>query len=383
MPSLDVSQVFFDSLADARIVVCCGAGGVGKTTLSAALGVWGAMKGRKTVVLTIDPARRLADALGLSALDHEPRRVAESVFDGIGHPPPGELWAMMLDTKHTFDRLVSRFAPTPEMRSRILNNRYYRHLSASLAGSHEYMAMEKLHEIHNEDRFDLIVLDTPPTRSALDFLEAPRRLSNLFADNLFWKLVRPYLRTGLFGLKMFTFFASPIYKAVGRVLGTAVIEDLLDFFRLGDDLFFDGFRKRAEAIHAVLSGPTARFMAVASPTETPMREARFFHEKLADSGMPFGGFIINRVHPTYPEPAGPLPDDAPSGVSEALMERLAANLRDLQTLGRADAAAIEGLKASVGAEVPIIEIPRFEEDVHDIRGLMRVYGDLAGSVRLR
>ena len=378
MPSSDVSRVFFDSLADARIVVCCGAGGVGKTTLSAALGLWGAMEGRKTVVLTIDPARRLADALGLSALDHEPRRVAESVFDGIGPPPPGELWAMMLDTKHTFDRLVSRFAPTPEMRSRILNNRYYRHLSASLAGSHEYMAMEKLHEIHGEDRFDLIVLDTPPTRSALDFLDAPRRLSNLFADNLFWKLVRPYVRTGLFGLKMFAFFASPIYKAVGRVLGTAVIEDLLDFFQLGDDLFFDGFRKRAEAIHAVLSGPSARFVAVASPTETPMREARFFHEKLVDSEMPFGGFIINRVNPIYPEPAGPLPADPAPGVSKGLLERLAANLRDLQTLGRADAAAIEALKASVGPEVPIIEIPRFEEDVHDIGGLMRVYGHYWG-----
>ena len=316
MSSTDASRAFFDSLAEARIVVCCGAGGVGKTTLSAALGLWGAMEGRKTLVLTIDPARRLADALMLSALDHEPRRVDESVFDGVGKPP-GELWAMMLDTKHTFDRLISRFAPTPEMRRRILNNRYYQHLSASLAGSHEYMAMEKLHEIHNEDRFDLIVLDTPPTRSALDFLDAPRRLADLFADNLFWKLVRPYVRTGLFGLKMIAFFASPIHKAVSRVMGTTVIEELLDFFRLGDDLFFDGFRKRAEAIYAVLSGPTARFVAVASPMETPVREARFFYEKLAESGMPFAGFIINRVHPIYPEPAGPLSEDLPPGLSKA------------------------------------------------------------------
>lgn len=360
----------------ARIVAVCGSGGVGKTTLSAAVGLYGALSGRKTLVLTIDPAKRLADAMGLSALDHDPRLIPNDAFAQAGINPPGELWAMMLDTRHTLDRLIGRCAPSPDMAEKIFENRYYRHIATSLAGSHEYMAVEKLYELHAEGRYDLIVLDTPPSRSALDFLDAPRRLSNLLGDNLFWNLVRPYVRTGLFGFKMFSLFASPVTKSMGRIMGTQVVEDLLDFFRLGDDVFFEGFRKRGEAILEVLSGPETVFLAAASPLAAPMREAVFFQQKLVESDMPFGGFIVNRVHPEYPAMPSAVRSDPPAGISRTLMKKLSANYNEFRRLGESDAAAIRGLSAEARAETPVLRIPHFNKEVNDLEGLMRICGCL-------
>lgn len=357
-----------------RIVACCGSGGVGKTTISAALGMYGAMSGRKTLVLTIDPAKRLADSLGIGAFKHEAQKIGEDVFADLGIRPTGELHAMMLDTKRTFDRLIERYAVSDRMRENILKNRYYQHLSGTLSGSHEYMAMEKLHEIYKENLYDLIILDTPPSRSAFEFLEAPERLSNLLGNNMFRNILKPYIRAGNFRFKMLSFFTSPAQKMIRNILGFQVMEDIFNFFQLGNDLLFDGFQERAEAVRKILSGPDALFFAIAGPMKSPMKEAVYFHDKLKEHGMPFGGFIINRVHPVYPADVASEPD----GSDPELMEKIRANFENFRKLGESDEQAIRALEEHIGPETQVKRIPCLDSDVYDFSGLLKVYDFLIG-----
>ncbi|MFW5640221.1 MAG: ArsA family ATPase [Thermodesulfobacteriota bacterium] len=363
----------FDRIRHSQILICCGSGGVGKTTVSATLGLFGAMIGRKTLVLTIDPAKRLADSLGLGPLQHEEQRVPKEKFEAVGLKPRGELYAMMLDTKRAFDRIVERHAASPAMRDRFFNNRYYQNLSGRLAGSHEYMAMEKLHEIHERGEYDLIVLDTPPSRRALDFLDAPQRLSNLLGDSMLWKLMKPYVKTGFWGLKMMGALTFPVQKVIGNLMGTQVFEDIQDFFKLGDDVFFEGFRRRAQAVRQLIAGPEVLFLAVTGPMHAPMREVRHLFETIQSNDMAFGGFIVNRVHLFHSEDVGREALIEQIDLDSELADRLLRNYERFQKLAQSDREMVQELRKTAGPEAMIQEVPYFETDVYDFSGLVRVY----------
>ncbi|MEW1550217.1 ArsA family ATPase [Streptomyces tsukubensis] len=275
-----------------RIIVCCGAGGVGKTTTAAALGVRAAERGRRVVVLTIDPARRLAQSLGIDSLDNTPRRVKGIERDGTG--PAGELHAMMLDMKRTFDEIVEAHADAERARA-ILENPFYQSLSAGFAGTQEYMAMEKLGQLRARDEWDLIVVDTPPSRSALDFLDAPKRLGS-FLDGKFIKLlVTPAKMGGRAGMKFLNVGMSMMTGTLGKLLGGQLLRDVQTFVTAMDTMF-GGFRTRADATYRLLQAPGTAFLVVAAPERDALREAAYFVERLAEEEMPLAGLVLNRVH---------------------------------------------------------------------------------------
>ena len=270
-----------------RIIVCCGSGGVGKTTTAAALGVRAAERGRKAVVLTIDPARRLAQSMGIDSLDNTPRRVK-------GVEGPGELHAMMLDMKRTFDEIVEAHAD-PDRARAILENPFYQSLSAGFAGTQEYMAMEKLGQLRARDDWDLIIVDTPPSRSALDFLDAPKRLGS-FLDGKFIKLLMaPAKMGGRAGMKFLNVGMSMMTGTLGKLLGGQLLRDVQTFVAAMDTMF-GGFRTRADATYRLLQAPGTAFLVVAAPERDALREAAYFVERLAAEGMPLAGLVLNRVH---------------------------------------------------------------------------------------
>ncbi|GGY43652.1 ArsA family ATPase [Streptomyces omiyaensis] len=287
VPFLDIDPVLDDR--GTRIIVCCGAGGVGKTTTAAALGVRAAERGRRVVVLTIDPARRLAQSMGIDALDNTPRRV-----DGIKGSDGGELHAMMLDMKRTFDEIVEAHADPARARA-ILENPFYQSLSAGFAGTQEYMAMEKLGQLRARDEWDLIVVDTPPSRSALDFLDAPKRLGS-FLDGKFIKLLMaPAKVGGRAGMKFLNVGMSMMTGTLGKLLGGQFLGDVQTFVAAMDTMF-GGFRTRADATYRLLQAPGTAFLVVAAPERDALREAAYFVERLAAEGMPLAGLVLNRVH---------------------------------------------------------------------------------------
>ncbi|MFJ9540916.1 ArsA family ATPase [Streptomyces sp. NPDC101225] len=270
-----------------RIVVCCGSGGVGKTTTAAALGLRAAERGRKVVVLTIDPARRLAQSMGIDSLDNTPRRVKGA--DGAG-----ELHAMMLDMKRTFDEIVEAHAD-PERAATILSNPFYQSLSAGFAGTQEYMAMEKLGQLRARDEWDLIVVDTPPSRSALDFLDAPKRLGSFLDGRLIRLLTAPAKLGGRAGMKFLNVGMSMMTGTLGKLLGGQLLKDVQTFVAAMDTTF-GGFRTRADATYKLLQAPGTAFLVVAAPERDALREAAYFVERLAAEEMPLAGLVLNRVH---------------------------------------------------------------------------------------
>src|SRR5919109_1456780 len=289
-----------------RIVVCAGAGGVGKTTTAAAIAVGMAERGLKVAVVTIDPAKRLADALGLEQLGNEPRRVDPARFGGL--QVRGELWALMLDSKRTFDALIERLAPDPATAQDVLSNRIYQQLSNSVAGSQEFTAIAKLYELDQDGDFDLLVLDTPPSPNALDFLDAPGRLTRFFQG----RAIKMFLRPGtLLGRG-----TGVVFGLLERLTGVDLLHDLSVFFRaLGG--MIDGFTERAARVGLLLSDPGTTFLIVTSPRHDPVEEAIFFHGKLRDADMPFGGLVVNRLH-RVPDGDGALPPE----LSEELAHRV-------------------------------------------------------------
>ncbi|MFJ6294651.1 ArsA-related P-loop ATPase [Streptomyces griseoviridis] len=284
---LDVDPLIDDP--QTRIVVCCGSGGVGKTTTAAALGLRAAERGRKVVVLTIDPARRLAQSMGIDSLDNIPRRV-KGIYDTAG----GELHAMMLDMKRTFDEIVEAHADQ-ERAAAILSNPFYQSLSAGFAGTQEYMAMEKLGQLRARDAWDLIVVDTPPSRSALDFLDAPKRLGSFLDGKLIRVLLAPAKVGGRAGMKFLNVGMSMMTGALGKVLGGQLLKDVQTFIAAMDSMF-GGFRTRADATYKLLQAPGTAFLVVAAPERDALREAAYFVERLAAERMPFAGLVLNRVH---------------------------------------------------------------------------------------
>ncbi|MDX3314610.1 ArsA family ATPase [Streptomyces sp. NPDC054884] len=284
-PVLDLDPLLDDPAT--RIVVCCGSGGVGKTTTAAALGLRAAERGRKVVVLTIDPARRLAQSMGIDSLDNTPRRVK-------GVEGDGELHAMMLDMKRTFDEIVEAHAD-PDRAAAILGNPFYQSLSAGFAGTQEYMAMEKLGQLRARDEWDLIVVDTPPSRSALDFLDAPKRLGSFLDGKLIRVLLAPAKVGGRAGMKFLNVGMSMMTGALGKLLGGQLLKDVQTFVAAMDSMF-GGFRTRADATYKLLQAPGTAFLVVAAPERDALREAAYFVERLAAEDMPLAGLVLNRVH---------------------------------------------------------------------------------------
>ena len=352
------------------VVVCCGSGGVGKTTTAAALAVEGARQGRRACVVTIDPAKRLADALGLDALTNE-----AALVEGDW---PGELWALMLDTKTTFDDLVRRHAATPEQAASILRNRLYRNIAGALSGTQEYMAMEKLHELHDEGRFDLIVVDTPPTRNALDFLDAPRRLTRFLDNRLFRLLVTP---TRAY-IKAMNVATQAFLRTVSRVVGSEVVSDAIAFFQAFEGME-EGFRRRAQRMQALLAGGEAAFVLVASPRRDAVAEARFFAGKLAESGIGVDALVVNRLHPRFgaggqmSEEAAQLRARAQSLAGTPLAP-LYANVADFRQVAEREESHFADLAERV-APAPVVRVPFLDDDVHDLDGLARLGSYLFAS----
>jgi anion-transporting ArsA/GET3 family ATPase len=369
------------AVARRHIIVCTGSGGVGKTTTAATLAVAAARLGRRTIVVTIDPARRLAQSMGLDALDGTPRPV--EAVEGLD--------AMMLDMKRTFDEVVDRHAQDPGRAARIKGNRFYQQLSDTLAGTQEYMAMEKLYDLHHTGAYDCIVVDTPPTRNALDFLDAPRRMTD-FLDGRFLKM---FLSTGVSAGRavgrVAAFGTGVFMKAASRITGAGALDDLAEFFQSFDGMY-EGFKQRSQAVHRLLASEDTAFVVVASPEPGALREARYFVERLAKEGMPLAGLVVNRVagplSPALEDLLRDLAEDAgPAGRRAAALaggdddDRAVAGLLDLA--GRHAAARARQQRtiadALRGVDVrTVLEVPLMAADVHDLDGLDEVAAHLVG-----
>jgi len=274
-----------------QVVICCGSGGVGKTTVSAALALKWALDGARVAVLTIDPARRLADSLGVGTLDNEPRRVPLERLDQFVPGASGSLDAMMLDVKSTFDQMVARLARTPENAERILAHRYYRFASTRLGGSHEYMAMERLYTLCDQGEYDVVVLDTPPTRHALDFLRAPERMAGLMDQGVLRWLVMPATKGGWRAIELGSEMVS---KALKRLLGRGTVGEIADFFDVFRDLW-EGFRERSERVDALLSSEQTRFYLVTTTALGVRSDVQYFLEVFSERNLPLAGLVLNRV----------------------------------------------------------------------------------------
>jgi anion-transporting ArsA/GET3 family ATPase len=359
-----------DILEGHEICICAGSGGVGKTTTAAAIATGMAARGLKVCVLTIDPAKRLADSLGLEQLGNEAKRVDPSLFEAQGIEMKGELWGMMLDAKATFDELVRRHAPDEETRDRVLSNRIYEQISNALAGSQEYMAMEKLFELHSEGRFDLLVLDTPPSRDALDFLDAPRRLTQFIEGRSMRIFIKP---TGI-GMRIAGRGASVLFGILKRLLGFDLLADLSEFFTAFSGMV-EGFQERAKRVNELLADPATSFLVVCGPQGEPISEAVYFHRKLVEAKLPFGGVIVNKVHCSA-NYLGGNGEDLRGALAELLDDknlgdRVAANVADYQALAARDAANIDHLAAELRTQ-SVIRVPYLDEDVHDLAGLAEI-----------
>jgi anion-transporting ArsA/GET3 family ATPase len=365
-----------------KVCICAGSGGVGKTTTSAAIAAGMAARGKKVAVLTIDPAKRLADSLGLPELGNVEQQVDPALFDELGvDTGGGELWAMQLDAKETFDDVVRKHAPDEETRERILDNRIYEQISNALAGSQEYMAMEKLFEIHAEGRYDLLVLDTPPSRNALDFLEAPRRLTQFIEGKALQVFIKP---AGL-GMKVFGRGTSVGLSVLKRITGMELLEDLQEFFQAMSGMA-SGFRERARRVNELLGSKDTSFLVVCGPQGEPTEEAVYFHRKLVEAKLPFGAVIVNKVHPmpkakpekntalAVAEALGeepPKPGADPGGSDPNLTPRVLTTFAEYRTLAERDAKNIKRLASEMKAR-RVIQVPYLDEDVHDLAGLLEL-----------
>ncbi len=357
-----------------RVCVCGGAGGVGKTTTSAAIALGMAAAGAKVAVVSIDPAKRLANALGLEELANDPRRVAPERLATAGLELRGELWAMMLDPQRTFDELIDRIAPDETRAAEIKANRVYRELSTAVSGSQEFTAIAKLHELDRQGDFDLLVLDTPPSRNALDFLEAPGRLTSFLEG----RALKAFLRPTGFGMRVLGAGAMPLLGGLRRITGVDLLADLSTFFGLLGDMT-DDFSRRASQVEQMLEASTTAFLLVTSAQREPIDEAIWFRRTLEQSGLPFAGFVVNRVHHD-------LLDHEPGDVAAALEDeldpdlarRVAESFSAYHLLARRDERNIARLTAELPGQ-PLLLVPHFDDDVHDIAGLLRLHRYLFAS----
>ncbi|MBO0714022.1 MAG: ArsA family ATPase [Acidimicrobiales bacterium] len=385
-----------DQLLSAKeIVVSCGPGGVGKTTIAAAAGAMAAVHlGGRVLVLTVDPARRLASALGLAGPDgigNVEMKVPDEAFDQAGISPRGQLWAAQLDTKQSWDALVRRHAPDLETAARILANPLYRNVAGRFVHSHEYIAMERLYEIHRQGDYDLIVVDTPPSRHALDLLEAPGKMAEFFSSRLLRLLVAPY-RSRLMNLA-----TRPFYQVADRILGSQFLEEIAEFFSLFQSMY-EGFVERADAVTRLLHDRRTAFMAVTTLEPTPLRETEKLASALADRGYHLGALVLNRALPTYlRDPAAVAVAERLAARSKEVAEQLAPGVGQTKEVQRVIAEVAESFlnfnlvaqrEAEQQGELEVTAgvvsmAPHFATDIHDLCGLLRLGATLWGAPRLR
>lgn len=361
-----------DVLRRHRVVICAGSGGVGKTTTAASLAVRGALSGRRTMVLTIDPAKRLANALGMHTLGS----VSTSIGgDGV---PEGMLSAMVLDQKGAWDELVERHAPSPEIRDRILANHFYQHLSQNFAGSQEYMAIEQLCELHASGAYDLIVVDTPPTRHALDFLEAPQRIADFLDRSVVKWFVRPYFSAGWATLRFVNRTVGFLFRRLEDATGISALVEVSDFFTSMSGLF-EEFEPRVRRVYQLLRSPDTAFVLVATPEEQVLSEAEYFCRKVHDLGMSLRAVVFNRTHREMSRARRSVKRDEVVRVMQrlvgraAIAERLAENFSRYEALGRGDGLRMEAFRRLLHKHVAVAEVPNFNADVHSLADLQAMH----------
>lgn len=364
-------QTFADVVTDSRIIVCCGSGGVGKTTTAAAIARQAAASGRRVVLITIDPAKRLADALGLSHLTNDPSPIALP-----GADPHGELWAMMLDARATFDDVIRQQARSEDQVRRILDNPFYNNIASRLSGSQEYMAAEKLYELFNDSRFDLVVVDTPPTREALDFLDAPQKLMN-FLDHRVYRWMMAPARGGL---KVLNLAAQPILRTLGRVIGADVLADAINFFQAFEGIE-NGFRQRADAVQSLLHSPAARYVVITTPRQDTVAEAMYFGDQLQRAGIDITAIILNRLQPTFGSSSAQeaiASAEAAEAAGDDGLATLERNVAHLRRLAEAESIAVAPLLDRSGTAI-VARLHQRAEDVHDLEAIADLGRELVGS----
>jgi anion-transporting ArsA/GET3 family ATPase len=365
-------------LQSKRVIICGGSGGVGKTTSAAALGLLWCALGRRVMVITIDPARRLADALGLPAIGTTPSEVAPEVLRRAGLEPRGSLSAMMLQAKSAWDELIRRWSPSEEATRTILANRFYQSLSDTFAGSHEYLALEKLHELHTSGRYDALVVDTPPTKHALDFLEAPHRMNEFLDKRVIRLLVMPYLSAGRRGLKLFNRTATFFFRKLEEATGIRVIRDVSEFFFHFSELT-EGSKQRMSRVFELLKGPETAFLLITSPEPATLGEARYFLDRVSDYGVPFAGVLANRVHQVQFPKAG---DEelrqvlTAAGCPQELQEVLVTNYARARRLALGDEAQLNAFVTALPPEVFLLKLPLYPGGLQDLESLSRLVAAL-------
>ena len=373
-----MSPAISDLAAKKEVIVCAGAGGVGKTTVAAAIGLRAAIDGKKTAVLTIDPAKRLASSLGLKDLSNEPTKVNKRKFTSAGIEPKGELWAMMLDTKTTFDQVVMQYAPTPEQAERIIANRFYRNISGTLSGTQEYMAMEKLYQLYGDGKFDLIVIDTPPTRNALDFLDAPRRMTDFFESRILRWFLLPYMKAGGGMMRVANVAAVTFLRVVKRIVGAEVLEDTAEFFGNLEGMY-EGFKQRARDVAALLKSNVTSFVVVTSPYEDSVTEATYFAARLDESDLPFGALVVNRVHPKIGDGidvrARQISRLEQAGEEARVLARLLENEEAFMRVVRLEEKNLENLARRIPRH-QWVRVPYLEQEAVDFPGLLAITEEL-------
>jgi anion-transporting ArsA/GET3 family ATPase len=354
-------------IRERQVIVCCGPGGVGKTTTAAALALEGARQGRRTCVVTIDPARRLADAMGLDSLTNTPRRV-----DGTWG---GELWALMLDTKSTFDEAITRYARDEAQARAILGSRLYRNVSDAMSGTQEYMAVEKLYQLVEERGFDLIVVDTPPTHRAIDFLDAPRHLTLLLGN----PTIRMSLMPSRAYLRAISFAAQAPLKVVAKIVGAETLVDTLEFLRAFEGME-DGIHDRAKRIGDLFVEPSTAFVLVVTPRNQAVDEGLFFAARLHESDLPLQALVINCLYPHFDTPSAATPRKLEStlrGRSAQAFADLNANWAELRVVAEQEERSVVALAAQI-APAPVVRVPLLDGDVHDLDGVQIVANHLFG-----
>ncbi len=352
-------------IEEKKLIICCGSGGVGKTTTAAALGLKAALLGKKVAVLTVDPARRLANSLGLSSLGNEEKEIDLSSFK-TSAKNSGKFFAAMLDTKRTFDKLIERYAPSEEAKNNILNNVLYQHLSSMIAGSQEYMAMERVYEMIQKEKYDLLILDTPPTAHALDFLDAPQKMSSAVGDSILKWFLKPGIFVGKNSLKLIEKGAQKIFGIFGKVLGMEFLQDLSAML-ISTAGLLEGFKERAEEVSRLLKDENTAFILVAAPQSFSLNEAFMFYEKMKDFKLPFSGLILNRIHPRLKKKEW----QSLSGFTHK--KKLSEMFSAYEALALQEAVQIEWISKKIKGD--FLLLPHMNSDIHDLESLKDL-GDL-------
>lgn len=364
-------------LDDHRLVVCVGSGGVGKTTTAASVALWAAVRGRKVMVLTIDPAKRLANSLGLDAIRGEGARIDLSGISGAS----GDLWAMMLDSRSTWDDIIARVAPSAEVRDRILGNLVYRYIADSFAGSQDYMATEKIYDLASSGDYDLVVLDTPPVKNALDFLESPGRVVSFFDEKVYGWFVNTYDKNSVFGGRLRMGTSALMWRLLSFVLGQEFLDDLAQFFKDFQALY-EGFRERHDAVIAMLHDGGTSFLTVCAPTDASIEVAEFFQEELVSHDLNAAGIVVNQVHRCEGQThdatvhlgsaVEALGADLDESVRASVLARLGMAHRRLGALARVEQVLAQRVHEALVPGAFYQEVPRLDGEVHDLSSLLQV-----------